>query len=193
MTSDRQLIFATTNQGKLREIREMLGASYEVKSLTDLDPSIDIPETGSTLEENSAIKARYVADRFGVKAFADDSGLEVKALDGAPGVHSARYAGPENDSNRNMDLLLARLSDKDRSARFRTVITYIDGAVEKQFEGTIDGTITHERIGSGGFGYDPVFIPSGHDRTFAQMTAEEKNTISHRGQAMEKFVRFLLN
>lgn len=193
MTSDRLLYFATSNAGKLKEIREILKQGFVVRSLADLDPSIEIPETGKTLEENSALKARFVANHFGVAAFADDSGLEVYALDGAPGVYSARYAGPEHDSEKNMDLLLSNLQSLPRSARFRTVITYINGPSEQQFEGIVEGDIAPHRMGHEGFGYDPIFIPEGYTQSFAQMTAEQKNAISHRGKAMEKFVRFLLN
>lgn len=170
----------------------MLSGHYLLKNLHDLSQKEEIPETGDTLEENSRIKAQFLFKNFGVDCFADDTGLEVEVLHGAPGVRSARYAGePKNDA-RNVELLLENLNGiSDRKARFRTVITLILNGLEYQFEGIVSGTIIAEISGSGGFGYDPVFVPSGHDRTFAEMSSEEKNLISHRGIAVRKLVKFL--
>jgi XTP/dITP diphosphohydrolase len=170
----------------------MLSGHYLLKNLHDLNLIEEIPETGETLEENSSIKAQFLFKSFGVDCFADDTGLEVKALNGAPGVRSARYAGEPKDDSKNVELLLKKLNgESDRKARFRTVITLILKGQEYQFEGIVSGTIIVERSGSGGFGYDPVFVPSGHDRTFAEMSSEEKNLISHRGIAVSKLVDFL--
>jgi XTP/dITP diphosphohydrolase len=170
----------------------MLSGHYLLKNLHDLNLIEEIPETGETLEENSRIKAQFLFKSFGVDCFADDTGLEVKALNGAPGVRSARYAGEPKDDSKNVELLLKKLNGESvRKARFRTVITLILKGQEYQFEGIVSGTIIVERSGSGGFGYDPVFVPSGHDRTFAEMSSEEKNLISHRGIAVSKLVDFL--
>lgn len=191
MSSGKILYFASGNPNKVLEVQQLL-ESYEVKSLVDLGVS-DIPETGSTLEENSLLKARYVADLFKVDAFADDTGLEVEALDGEPGVFSARYAGTPSDSAQNISKLMGNLQGKERSARFRTVITLIQKGEIHQFEGIVNGEITLDTYGNEGFGYDPVFRPEGYDRTFAEMDSSEKNSISHRGLAMRKFVEFLLS
>lgn len=191
------LVFATNNQHKLSEVRQILGEDYQVVGLKDVGCTEDIPETADTLEGNALQKARYLHERYGVDCFADDTGLEVTALDGAPGVHSARYAeefgyGETHDSNANMNLLLKNLEKKnDRSARFRTVIAFIYQGNEYLFEGIVEGEILHERHGSEGFGYDPIFRPKGFQQSFAEMTSEEKNAISHRGRATQKFVQFL--
>lgn len=170
----------------------MLYGHYRLKNLHDLKLKEEIPETGETLEENSGIKAQFLYKNFGVDCFADDTGLEVEVLQGAPGVRSARYAGEPKDDSRNVELLLKNLNGEfNRKARFRTVITLILSGLEYQFEGIVQGTITEERSGSGGFGYDPVFVPSGYDRTFAEMSSDEKNRISHRGIAIKKLVDFL--
>lgn len=188
-----KICFATHNANKLAEIQKLAPANVELVSLSDLGLNEDIPETGETLEENSALKAQYVYQKLGIACFADDTGLEVKALNGAPGVYSARYAGEQKDTEANIDLLLKNLSDKpNREAAFKTVITYINQhGKEIQFVGTAEGVIISERTGKGGFGYDPVFVPADHNRTFAQMSSHEKNAISHRGRAFEKFISYL--
>lgn len=188
-----KLCFASHNQNKLLEIGQMLPAGWELVGLDDIGITEDIPEPGATIEENSVLKARYVWERKRIPVFADDTGLEVSALDGEPGVYSARYAGPQRDANDNMDLLLQKLADKqDRSAAFKTVITYIDASgAENQFEGRVDGVMTSEKKGGAGFGYDPIFQPTGSSKTFAEMSSPEKNSISHRARAFEKFLTFL--
>ena len=192
MSSGKILYFASGNPNKVLEVQQLLNPNYQVLSLKDLSVN-DIPETGLTLEENSLIKARYVFDTFKVDVFADDTGLEVEALNGEPGVYSARYAGLPPDSNRNMAKLIKGLAGiENRSARFRTVITLIQKGEIHQFEGIVKGAITMKNSGHNGFGYDPIFKPIGSDKTFAEMDADEKNAISHRGLAIRKFVDFLL-
>lgn len=192
-----KLVFATNNAHKLQEVRQILGDSFEVVGLHDIGCTEDIPETAETLEGNALQKARYVREHYGLDCFADDTGLEVRALDGAPGVHTARYAelfgtGETHDSNANMNLLLHNLENKsDRHARFRTVFALLYQGEEHLFEGIVEGEILHERHGSEGFGYDPVFEPEGRGISFAEMTAEDKNAISHRGRATRKLVEFL--
>lgn len=192
-----KIVFATNNQHKLAEVRQILGEHFDVVGLNDIGCHEDIPETAETLEGNAHQKAHYVKEHYGLDCFADDTGLEVAALDGAPGVHSARYAelfgkGDTHDSDANMNLLLENLEEKiDRSARFRTVIALIYKGQEYLFEGICPGKILHERHGSEGFGYDPIFQPTGFDQSFAQMSAEEKNAISHRGRATQKLAEFL--
>ena len=192
-----KLVFATNNAHKLQEVRQILGERFEVVGLKDIGCHEDIPETAETLEGNAQQKAHYVKEHYGLDCFADDTGLEVAALDGAPGVHSARYAelfgaGDTHDSDANMNLLLHNLENiTDRSARFRTVIALIYKGQEYLFEGICPGKILHERHGSEGFGYDPIFQPEGFDHSFAQMSAEEKNAISHRGRATQKLAEFL--
>ncbi|MEO9474339.1 MAG: RdgB/HAM1 family non-canonical purine NTP pyrophosphatase [Cyclobacteriaceae bacterium] len=188
-----KICFATHNQNKATEIRQLLPAGFELITLDDLGQTEEIPEDGLTIEENSSIKANYVFKKFNVACFADDTGLEVKALNGEPGVYSARYAGEPKDNEANIDLLLKNLEGKsDRSAAFKTVITFIDETGRStQFAGIAPGQIIVERTGTKGFGYDPVFQPTGHQKTFAQMTAEEKNAISHRGLAFRKFLDHL--
>lgn len=188
------IVFATNNSHKLEEIRQILGKeASEVKSLAEIGCHDDIPETADTLEGNAEIKARWVAERYGADmVFADDTGLEVVALGGAPGVRSARYAGPGHDSAANMARLLREMEGKtDRRAQFRTVIALIRDGKLTFVEGKVCGTITTEPAGTDGFGYDPVFIPEGHSKTFAQMSATEKNAISHRGRAMERLLEVL--
>ena len=186
------LIFATHNPNKLKEVQEMLGKGFSLRSLADIQLFDEIPETAPTLEGNALLKAKFVKARTGYDVFADDTGLEVEALGGEPGVYSARYAGPGKEAAANMEKLLLELSGKtDRSARFRTVISLLIGDEQYQFEGVVEGEITAHKSGSSGFGYDPVFLPKGSDRTFAEMTSGEKNAISHRGKAMEKLVTFL--
>ena len=192
-----KLVFATNNQHKLQEVRQILGDRFEVVGLADIGCHEDIPETAETLEGNALQKARYVKEHYGLDCFADDTGLEVRVLDGAPGVHTARYAelfgtGDTHDSNANMNLLLRNLENKtDRHARFRTVFALIYQGEEHFFEGIVEGEILHERHGSEGFGYDPVFEPEGRGVSFAEMSANEKNAISHRGRATQKLVEFL--
>jgi XTP/dITP diphosphohydrolase len=189
-----QICFASRNQNKVNELRNLLGEKFELKSLTDIGLTEEIQETGSTLEENALLKARYVAQRYKIPCFADDTGLEVEALNGAPGVYSARYAGEVCSSEANIDRLLAELDTKDnRRAQFRTIIALIIDENEHLFEGSVAGEITKKREGTGGFGYDPVFHPTGFDCTFAEMSLSEKNAISHRGQAVKKLVDFLTN
>lgn len=188
----REIIFATNNRHKLDEVQEMLPTTTKLITLLEAGISEDIVEDGLTLEENALIKARYVHRKTGKDCFADDTGLEVDALDGAPGVFSARFAGLDHDFEANNILLLKKLDGVlDRRARFRTVIALIKENREYLFEGIVDGTITLEKWGEGGFGYDPLFVPVGQEKTFAQMTAEEKNRISHRGRAISKLVDFL--
>lgn len=195
-----KIVFATNNQHKLQEIREILGNQFEILSLADIGCHEDIPETGNTLEANAHQKAEYIFDHYHIDCFADDTGLEVDALGGAPGVHSARYAeGTDHNSEANMAKLLRELSDNDnRKARFRTVISLIqmEGgnpvcSREYQFEGVVEGRIDHEKHGSEGFGYDPVFIPEGYDKSFAELGEEIKNQISHRARAVKKLAEWL--
>lgn len=185
------LIFATNNAHKLDEVRSILGNRFTIKSLKDIGCEADIPETADTLEGNALMKARFLYERYGVNCFADDTGLEVTALGGAPGVHTARYAG-NHDSEANMDKLLAELAKKsDRSAQFRTVIALIIEGKEFLFEGIVKGIIAKEKAGNGGFGYDPIFIPEGFSETFSQMGNDSKNHISHRALAVEKLYNYL--
>ena len=188
----RRLIFATNNAHKLGEVQALLGDAFELVTLRECGITEDIPETADTLEENALQKARYVYEKTGMDCFADDTGLEVDALGGAPGVHSARYATDGHDFAANNRLLLKNLEGiTDRTARFRTVIALILDGVEYTFEGRVEGTIATAESGSEGFGYDPLFVPSGEIITFAQMSAEAKNAISHRGRAVAKLVNFL--
>lgn len=188
----KKIVFATNNSHKLDELRKLTEGKIEILSLNDIGCHDDIPETADTLEGNAVIKARWVKEHYGYDCFADDTGLEVEALDGAPGVFSARYAGGEgHDSLANMKLLLSNMREKEnRNARFRTVIALIEGDDEKLFEGIVKGVITHEPAGTSGFGYDPVFRPEGYDLTFAEMSADEKNRISHRGRAVAKLIDY---
>ncbi len=188
----KSIVFATANEHKLREIKALLGNSYQIISLADLGHTEDIPETGETFHANALIKAAFVKEHYGRDCFSEDSGLEIDALNGAPGVYTARYAGPGRDADDNMDLVLKNLEGvKDRSARFRTVIALIQGGATHYFEGTVEGRIAESKSGEKGFGYDPIFIPEGYDRTFATFTDKGKNAISHRGQAVAKLVAFL--
>ena len=187
-----KLVFATNNKHKLQEVRDILGNRIEVLSLSDINCHDDIPETGTTLEENALIKARWVSEKYNCNCFADDTGLEVTALGGAPGVYSARYAGKECNSVANMEKLLQNLTEKtDRSAQFRTVIALIINGEEILFDGVVKGSITTEKSGDSGFGYDPIFVPEGYDISFAQMGNKEKNSISHRFRATEKLSKYL--
>lgn len=187
-----QLFFATGNEKKLEEIDAILGKKFDIKSFKDLDAKLDVEETEDTLEGNALLKARAYFAKAGIPTFADDTGLEVSALNGAPGVHSARYAGADGDAEKNMEKLMAELkSATDRSARFRTVIAFVDEKGEKTFEGDLKGEISIVKAGSNGFGYDPLFLPQGQDDTLAELSPEEKNKISHRAKALNKFVAFI--
>lgn len=186
-----KLTFVTNNAHKLKEVSAILGTDIPLQSLHEIGCNDEIPETADTLEGNALMKARYVHQRYGIDCFADDTGLEVAALDGAPGVYSARYAGPGHDSEANMQKLLTELNEKnDRRAQFRTVIALILKGKEYLFEGIVKGTIITERKGTGGFGYDPIFQPDGYDTTFGELPAEVKNNISHRARAVEKLKEF---
>ena len=187
-----KLVFATNNRHKLTEVFQILGPEFELLTPRDCGITEEIPEEQATLEGNALQKARYIYERTGLDCFADDTGLEVAALGGAPGVRSARYAGDGHDSQANMELLLRNLEGTvDRSARFRTVIALILNGKEYLFEGEVRGDISEARTGDGGFGYDPVFVPEGYDCSFAEMSASEKNNISHRGRAVAKLAAFL--
>ena len=196
----KKIVFATNNAHKLDEIRQILGSRFQVLSLNDIDCHDEIPEDHDTLEENSRQKAEYIFSKYHIDCFADDTGLEVEALNGEPGVHSARYAeGTDHDSEANMRKLLQRLGNNPyRRARFRTVITLIESGVgenekkETLFEGIVEGAIAFEKKGSEGFGYDPIFVPEGYTQSFAQLGVDIKNTISHRARAVEKLAAYLM-
>jgi XTP/dITP diphosphohydrolase len=184
---------ASNNKHKIEEMSAIMGSSFSFLSLEEIGCREELPETKDTLEGNALQKARFVFDRYKISCFADDTGLEVEALHGEPGVYSARYAGPTRDAEANMNLLLNKLEGKsNRHARFRTVIALIDNRGEHLFEGIVEGTITHEKRGSGGFGYDPIFQPKGYMQTFGEMPLSEKNQISHRAKAVEKLCAYLL-
>ena len=187
-----KLVFATNNNHKLKEVRQLMPASVEILSLRDIGCDDDLPETGRTLNDNAFQKAQYVYEKYGWNCFADDTGLEVQALGGRPGVISARYAGPACRASDNINKLLAELkNESNRTARFRTVIAcFIENEV-LYFEGQIDGNITENLKGDSGFGYDPVFRPNGSELTFAEMTAEQKNLNSHRSESIKKFIAWL--
>ena len=188
----RTIVFATGNAHKLAEVQAVLGDEFHLITAAEAGISEDIPETGETLEENASQKSHYLYERSGLDCFADDTGLEVDALDGAPGVHSARYATDGHDFAANNRLLLKNMEGKaDRRARFRTVISLIINGKEYQFEGRVEGRISESESGAEGFGYDPLFIPDGCDCTFAEMSAEDKNAISQRGRAVRKLAEFL--
>lgn len=191
MTGD-SLIFATGNNHKIEEVQSLL-KGFALLSIKDIGITEDIPETSDTLEGNAMQKAEYVFERTGKPCFADDTGLEIEALGGEPGVRSARYAGECKNSEANMELVLQKLAGcQNRNARFRTVIAYIDKNGDRHlFEGIVNGHITENKRGNGGFGYDPVFVPDGYEKTFAELTLEEKNTLSHRARALNKFIKFL--
>ncbi len=188
-----KIVFATNNKHKLEEIKDILGKDFEIVSLGEIGCHEDIPETGVTLQENARQKSTYVVEHYNQNCFADDTGLEVEALGGEPGVHSARYAeGTDHDSEANMRKLLTKLDGQtNRKACFRTVISLIIDGVEHQFEGKVDGTIAKEKHGTEGFGYDPIFIPEGYDKSFAQLGEEIKNQISHRARAVKKLAEYL--
>jgi XTP/dITP diphosphohydrolase len=188
----RQLVFATNNPHKLAEIRKIIPANIDLLGLKDIGCTEDIHETAGTLEGNADLKATYVFRNFGLDCFADDTGLEVAALGGRPGVYSARYAGEEGNADKNIEKLLAEMAEvTNRDARFRTVISLLVSGKIIRFEGIVEGSILHERRGNGGFGYDPVFLPERHQQSFAEMDLELKNNISHRGKATRKLIEYL--
>lgn len=187
------LVFATHNANKLKEVRLLLPKDIRLISLEDLGCHEDIPETETTLEANAQLKADYITEHYGISCFADDTGLIIDALNGAPGVHSARYAGKERDSDKNMEKVLNELKNISvRTARFKTVIALNLNSKRILFKGVIEGAITKEKQGTRGFGYDPIFIPKGYDHTFAQLPLEIKNQISHRGKALQKLITYLV-
>ena len=187
------LVFASNNEHKIKEINSLLGSSFKLLGLRDINILEDIPEKEDLIEGNALAKARYVYNSSGMDVFADDTGLEIFALNGLPGVHSARFAGENKDSSANIEKVLSLLgSTESRKARFRTVIALILNNKEYLFEGVVDGSIIYEKRGTGGFGYDPIFIPEGKTSTFAEMTLAEKNTVSHRARAFTKLKEFLL-
>ena len=188
----KKIVFATNNQHKLDEVKKITEGLTEIVSLSEINCFDDIPETADTLEGNALQKARYVKEKFGFDCFADDTGLEVEALDNAPGVYSARYAGPDHNSESNMKLLLKNMEGiTNRNARFRTVIALLMDGKEYLFDGIVDGVIIDEKRGNSGFGYDPVFVPNGYNETFAQLGSDIKNNISHRATAVLKLHDFL--
>ena len=189
----KRLVFATNNAHKLEEIRAILGNSIEILSLADIHCHADIPETADTLEGNARQKSRYVYEHYGLDCFADDTGLEVESLGGAPGAYSARYAdGQGHDSQANMNKLLKEMEEKnDRKAQFRTIISLIEKGEERQFEGIVKGQITREKRGESGFGYDPIFQPDGYETTFAELGSDIKNRISHRARAVAALCDYL--
>lgn len=188
-----QIVFASNNKNKIKEIQALVPNSIQIISLEDIGCTEEIPETADTIEGNAILKANYITSNYGYNCFADDTGLEVEALNGAPGVYSARYAGEQKDANDNMNKLLSELKDKsNRNANFKTVIALNLNGKQNLFTGIIHGKIIEEKIGTNGFGYDPIFVANGHEKTFAELTLNEKSTISHRGIAVAQLVIFLL-
>ena len=187
-----KLVFASNNKNKIQEIQALVPNTIQIVSLEEIGCTEDIPETADTIEGNAILKANYVTEKYGYNCFADDTGLEVDALNGAPGVYSARYAGEQKDANDNMDKLLSELEDKsNRKANFKTVIALNLNGKQNLFTGIINGKIIKEKIGTNGFGYDPIFEPEGSSITFAEMSREEKNAQSHRARALAKMIAFL--
>lgn len=188
----KKIVFATNNKHKLDEVRAVLNGKFEVLGLTDIGCKEDIPETAETLDGNALIKARFVYDNYGFDCFADDTGLELEALNGEPGVYSARYGGVPHDARKNIEKLLLNLGDNEnRKAQFRTIICLIQGGEINYFEGKVQGEISKDLKGSTGFGYDPIFVPLGYSQTFAQLGSEIKNNISHRSLAVNELIKFL--
>ena len=186
------IVFATNNPNKIHEVKKLLPKDYKLLSLKEINCFEELEETANTLEGNSLQKAKYVFEKYNMNCFADDTGLEVEALGGKPGVYSARYAGPDGDSEKNIQKLLAGLNGvENRNARFRTVISLLIKNELTQFEGIVNGKIIEQKRGESGFGYDPIFIPDGYNQTFAQLDIQVKNQISHRGKAVRKLVAFL--
>jgi XTP/dITP diphosphohydrolase len=187
-----KLVFASNNKNKIQEIQALVPNTIQIVSLEEIGCFEDIPETADTIEGNAILKANYVSEKFGYDCFADDTGLEVEALNGAPGVYSARYAGEQKDANDNMDKLLSELKDKlNRKANFKTVIALNLNGKQNLFTGIINGKIIEEKIGTNGFGYDPIFVADGYNKTFAELSMEEKSTISHRGIAVKQLIEEL--
>ncbi len=187
-----QLVFASNNKNKIREIQLLVPNSIQILSLEDIGCLADIPETADTIEGNAILKANYVTEQFGYNCFADDSGLEIDALNGEPGVYSARYAGEPKDDHKNIEKVLENLQNEtNRKANFKTVICLNLNGEQQLFTGIIDGKIIHEKIGTNGFGYDPIFVADGYDKTFAELSIEEKSSVSHRGKAVRQLVHFL--
>jgi len=187
-----KIIFASHNQNKVKEIQNLLGNEIQLLSLTELGLEEDIPETANTIEGNSLLKAKYIWEKYQMTCFADDTGLEIEALNGEPGVFSARYAGDRKNDDANIDKVLSKLSGhENRNARFKTVITLINEGQEFQFTGIVNGEIGSEKIGQNGFGYDPIFVPEKQGKTFAEMTLNEKNLFSHRARAFQQLVNFI--
>ncbi len=187
-----KLCIASNNRHKIEEISQAVGNQFQIVSLQEIGCLEELPETHETIEENALEKAEYVWNHYQVNCFADDSGLEIEALNGEPGVHTAYYGGPERDANKNMDLVLSKMQNvHNRKARFRTCIALIMNGKKHLFEGYVDGTILTEKRGNGGFGYDPLFVPNGYDKTFAELTIEEKGSMSHRAMAVQKLLNFL--
>lgn len=188
----KSIVFATANKNKVREVKEVLEKAFDIIGLVEIGCTEEVPETSPTIRGNALQKARYVHQNYEVDCFAEDSGLEIEALNGEPGVLTARYAGPQRDAHANMDLVLNKLKDSvQRKARFITVIALILDQQEFIFEGIAPGSIAYKKSGNGGFGYDPIFIPEGHSISFAEMTPEKKNAISHRGKAVAQLKSFL--
>lgn len=189
-----KIIFASNNKNKVQEIQNQVPKSIKIVTLEEIGCTEDIAETGSTLEENAIIKANYITEKYGLPCFADDTGLEIDALNGEPGVYSARYAGEDKNADKNMDLVLQKLQHKtNRKAQFKTVIALNINNEQHLFTGIVEGEIRNKKIGTNGFGYDPIFEPENLGKTFAEMTLEEKNKLSHRGRAVEKLIEFLVN
>ena len=189
-----KIVFASNNLNKVREISKQLPDDIEILSLADINCTEDIPETGNTIESNAILKANYVTEKYGLPCFADDTGLEIEVLNGEPGVYSARYAGKDKNDDKNMELVLEKLAGQtNRKARFKTVIALNIDNEQHLFTGIVEGNINHEKIGTNGFGYDPIFTPHGFNYTFAQMDIEQKNIISHRGKAVKQLIYFLTN
>ena len=187
-----KLVFASNNKNKIQEIQALVPNIIQIVSLEEIGCTEDIPETADTIEGNAILKANYVTEKYGFDCFADDTGLEVDALNGAPGVYSARYAGEQKDANDNMDKLLSELKDEsNRKANFKTVIALNLNGKQNLFTGIINGKIIEEKIGTNGFGYDPIFVADGYEKTFAELSMEEKSTISHRGIAVKELILFL--
>ena len=192
MTIMLQLVFASNNNNKIKEIQQLVPTDIQILSLKDIGCEADIPETADTIEGNAILKANYVTEHYGYPCFADDSGLEIDALNGAPGVYSARYAGSQRNDDDTMNKVLEKLQNEtNRKANFKTVIALNMNGEQHLFTGIINGEIIHEKRGTNGFGYDPVFVADGYQKTFAELTMEEKSTISHRGKAVKQLVSFL--
>ena len=188
-----KLVFASNNKNKIQEIQALVPNTIQIVSLEEIGCFEDIPETAVTIEGNAILKANYVTEKYGYDCFADDTGLEVEALNGAPGVYSARYAGEQKDANDNMDKLLFKLKDKtNRKANFKTVIALNLKGKQNLFSGIIHGKIIEEKIGTNGFGYDPIFVADGYEKTFAELSMEEKSTISHRGIAVKQLIEYFM-